>query len=218
MSKITLSTEQCAKCRHTWEQNIYESVNVTQEPELKQLVVTGDVFRVKCPSCGHITPRPHFCVYHDMEKQLMIALTNPGQLDSSVEALKKSLDDAPGFSAYHLRVTTAVPDFIEKVLAFEAGLNDGVVELCKIVLPQQSPELQGAQFRFQAIDDNGALAFAVLRPNQRPEFVTVPRDYYEAVRTKAFADLATKAEVRGEWQTIDFNFVGAILMSRKAPQ
>jgi len=204
MSKIALSAETCAKCKHTWKQNIYESVNVTRDPELKQLAATGDLFRVKCPSCGHVTGRPHSCLYHDMDEELMIALTN----DPSVRS-------ATGFEEYRLRLTMQVPDFIEKVLVFEAGLNDGVVELCKIVLPQQNAELRGAQFRFQAIDDADALAFAVLRPNAKPEFVTVPRGYYDAVRTKAFADLVTLTEKRGEWLKVDFDFIGHYMSTRK---
>ena len=82
------------------------------------------------------------------------------------------------------------------------------------MLPGDNPALKDAQLRFQAIDDAGALAYAVIREGARPAFVTVPRDYYDAVRTKAFADLAQLADARGAFLVIDHEAVARYMAAK----
>lgn len=191
-----LAEVSCPKCKHAWKQAIHASVNVTLDPSLKARLVRGELFRLQCPSCGTITPAPHDLLYQDVARRLLVHLTSPQDLEAKKAALPQAAD-------YTLRIVHGVHDLNEKIFVFDAELNDGIVEMLKIMLRSQLPELQDADLRFQALDDTGALAFAVLRPGARPEFRAVPREFYDLARGPSFPPLEQVANTKGDWLLID---------------
>lgn len=217
MTRPIESEANCPSCKKTWQQTVYSTVNVTLDPELKKRVLSGDIFKFKCPHCGHLGHGQYDCLYHDMQKVMMISLVggDAAVIEKKKAALKEGLAELPHRDLYCLRIVTSVQDLWEKIFIFDASLNDGIVELLKVILPSQNPELKGAMLRFHALDDVGALAFAVVRPQRNVEFISVPRDYYDAVRTKAFADLEQLTVVPGEWLRVDFDMVGQYMMSKQ---
>ena len=215
MTKLSTADAKCPSCQNTWKQVIHSSANVTLDPTLKERVLSGDIFKFKCPQCGQVTHAQYDCLYHDMSKALMISLTSAADLDQKTQALGGALGAIPTRDLYVLRIVHSVQDLWEKIFIFDAELNDGIVELMKVILPGQDESFKGAMLRFQALDDTGSLAFAVIRPNSKVQFVSIPRDYYDAVRTKAFADLEGLTSKGGQWLKVDFDFIGQYMMNRK---
>lgn len=204
MTKMANGDVQCCSCQYTWIRAIYVAANVTRNPGLKARIISGDLFSVRCPSCGHWSQAQHDCLYHDLQKRLLIKLTSATTLSEAER------------DAYLLRIVHSVHELREKISIFDAHLNDGIVELCKAVLAGKDPELRDASLRFQFVDDVGQLTFSVIRPGRQPRNVSVPRAYYDAARTKSFSELAAFAEARGTWLRVDSETVGPHLLARKA--
>lgn len=60
------------QCGSSFTARVWESVNVTQDPELKRAVLDGELNAVTCPQC-HVRERVEATfLYHDMERRLMV--------------------------------------------------------------------------------------------------------------------------------------------------
>jgi hypothetical protein len=193
---------------------VHDTVNVTLDPTLKQRVLDVSLFAVTCSACGHAELAQHDLLYHDMAKVTMLHLTSPARAAGSSEALRQGLASLPTRHLYRLRIVTSVHDLREKIFVFDAELNDGLVEIMKVALPGNVPALAGASIRFQGLAEGGDLAFAVLRPGTAPDVVAVPRDYYDSLRDKAFADMFSFTEARGEWLSVDADTIHRYLASK----
>ena len=61
----------CA-CGHTFKAELYQSANVTLNPDLRKYILTGEMNIATCPECGaHFHVEMPF-LYHDMAKGEMI--------------------------------------------------------------------------------------------------------------------------------------------------
>lgn len=62
----------CPKCGKEFEITVYESINTSLNPELREKVLDGSIFNFKCPHCGEVHNLPYPFLYHDMKNQTMI--------------------------------------------------------------------------------------------------------------------------------------------------
>lgn len=115
----------CSRCgaQHTAE--VPQSVNVSASPELKIRVQNGAIFTWNCPHCGASNLLKFPFLYHDPAEKLMLVLT-----DAPVSA-----DALP--EGYTGRLVRSVGDLIEKVKIFDCGLDDIIIEMCKLVTAQE---------------------------------------------------------------------------------
>ena len=72
MSSISTKPFTCPKCGHKGEFKMYNSVNVTLNPKLKDRVLNGDIFDWTCPKCGESLSVRYNLLYHDMENKFQI--------------------------------------------------------------------------------------------------------------------------------------------------
>lgn len=115
----------CSRCgaQHTAE--VPQSVNVTASPGLKIRIQNGDFFTWICPHCGASNLLKFPFLYHDPAEKLMLVLT-----DAPVSA--EALPDG-----YTGRLVRTVGDLIEKAKIFDCGLDDIVIEMCKLITAQE---------------------------------------------------------------------------------
>ena len=99
---------------------------------MKSQFLTGKLFEFACPSCGRTSRVVHpELLYHDPEGGLLVQLDALGKFDAS------SLRD---FESSLPPVTRVVRDsnaLLEKIHIFDAGLDDRVLEVLKIVVAVQ---------------------------------------------------------------------------------
>ena len=55
MSRNHIEKVTCPGCGKEADFTVWDSVNTTLEPDLKEKVLTGDLFKFTCPECGHMT-------------------------------------------------------------------------------------------------------------------------------------------------------------------
>lgn len=65
----------CPKCQHTQSVIIWQSLNVTLDPESKQDLFDNQINLLKCENCKTETPIEIDLLYHDMQKQFCALYT-----------------------------------------------------------------------------------------------------------------------------------------------
>jgi len=147
MSLISTTNAACCSCGRKAELTVYRSINVSENPELKDRVKDGSLFVWQCPDCGQANLVKYETLYHDPVSKLMVWLIPTGELpESEMQAVS---NHAKAMGDYTLRRVSDVTSLMEKVLIFDAGLDDVVIEMCKFVtrseMAAKAGEEQAAQ-------------------------------------------------------------------------
>jgi len=121
---MTTKTFICTHCAKEYSASSPDVINVTDNPELKDQVISGEIFVSSCPYCGTRQLASHPMVYIDSKDMLIIVMSADGL----------SAEDTQGYTT---RRVGKVGDLIEKVKIFNAGLDDMVIEMCKFVTAQE---------------------------------------------------------------------------------
>lgn len=90
------------------------------------------IFDWKCPECGYTAQFVYPCLYHDREHEFMVYVVpnGSGREFQPVDVSEKF----PQLAEVTKRVVSSPAELKEKILIFEAGLNDYAVELVKYAL------------------------------------------------------------------------------------
>jgi len=70
MSKNHKMEIQCPKCHRRSSFTIWDSVNVSLNPELKEKIIDQSLFNFNCPSCRTDALVQYPLIYHDMDRKL----------------------------------------------------------------------------------------------------------------------------------------------------
>lgn len=131
----------CSHCGEKHDIEIWERINVKEDPDLKAKVKDGSLFIWECPHCGSSNLARYMTLYHDPDAKLMIWCLPEGSLpESQIAALEAQLAGQDALSGYVLRRVVDVGSLIEKVNIFDSGLDDLVIELCKYVTKNEMQE------------------------------------------------------------------------------
>jgi hypothetical protein len=58
-------------CGETFEAELWNAINPEEDPELKEVLLSGEVNIVCCPACGQIFYAEHFILYHDVPNEVL---------------------------------------------------------------------------------------------------------------------------------------------------
>jgi len=93
MSKITSGTINCPQCQHSQIVDVYASINVKLDPELRELFLEQGINIFKCEKCGLEQPISTDLMYHDMEKGFIVYILPDGDFETK----KAELNAMPSF-------------------------------------------------------------------------------------------------------------------------
>lgn len=137
MSKFSYSQVTCPKCNKTQKVKVWDSINVNLDTEQKENIMSGKLFKFICDECGFTTRVEYPCLYHDMDKNLMIYCIpnfsgDTKILDKMLNKLKSdSLENS--IKNYEFRVVKDTNKLAEKIKIFDEELDDRVIEIIKII-------------------------------------------------------------------------------------
>ncbi len=125
---------QC-ECGAIFKAKLWESVNVTKNPELRQLVLDGELNMIVCPECNVAERIEKVFLYHDMERGILMFVYPEGK----AEEWKSEDQDA----------IKQVTQFLES-LRGEGGVTSEVkvvfgLEALRDIIAAQSAESTGAE-------------------------------------------------------------------------
>ena len=131
----------CPKCGKESEFTVWQSINTTLDPEMKNAVRDRSAFRFKCAHCGHTANVDYPFLYHQMEDQIMVHYAASdedaqeiyklytGGVDDKMDMLKDLIKDK-----YLRRIVRSQNQLLEKLAIFDAGMDDRLVEICKVFM------------------------------------------------------------------------------------
>lgn len=137
MSKFSYSQVTCPKCNKIQKVKVWDSINVNLDAEQKENIMSGKLFQFICDECGFTTRVEYPCLYHDMDKNLMIYCIpnfsgDTKILDKMLNKLKSdSLENS--MKNYEFRVVKDTNKLAEKIKIFDEELDDRVIEIIKII-------------------------------------------------------------------------------------
>lgn len=124
----------CPNCGKAFEVEAVAAINTERDPELKERLLSGELFLRECPHCGARTLAKFPLLYHDPAEKLMIWLSD-GSADT--EARMQAAVTGNNFEGYTGRIVDTPGALIEKVKIFDAGLDDISLEMAKFVTRQE---------------------------------------------------------------------------------
>lgn len=226
MSSSRIHEIACQYCDTINNVKVWDSVNVTVDPELKKQVFDGTLSGFTCSNCGKKTRVVHDYLYHDMDKQFMIYLVhkeNQKATMNQVDLLQKLM-----FSSKTLRTVENQLQLIEKINIFENGLDDYVIEFLKInYIDYLAEHLEGDplvsisnKMLFTKLDaeDGGPkddLVFVLFNRSNGKTFFKVPNTQY-STRAEAIKliDDGFFEKIKADNQMVNSKYVHDIVSSK----
>lgn len=171
----------CSNCGAKCLMTIFDSINVTLEPELKQKLIDWELFKFTCETCKHSVLLNYEVLYHDMVHGLLLQyVPETGNKDKAIEMFENVIsmaeDSEDTFSAfssdyYQVRVVFEMETFVEKAQIYTAGFDDRLIEIMKyIIAPAEDEDISFTydhmvftevgpeNYQFMFIDDRRAVA------------------------------------------------------------
>jgi hypothetical protein len=189
-------------------------VNATLHPELKEQLIERELFRFHCPACGETSELVFPLLYHDPQRKRMVWLLIPDEkgqvaLDQASVGLSKG-----ALKGYTLRLVTNTNALIEKILIFDAGLDDRVIELMKTMLVQDADPATGLAHErlfFKGLNEGPEgekrLVFVQLRPSEEPLAFDVGwENGYQVVKALLHGEYGIPRIEETRWRRVDQGF------------
>ncbi|MBP3210559.1 MAG: CpXC domain-containing protein [Oscillospiraceae bacterium] len=183
-SEITVT---CPVCQNNYPFRIWISINTEENPELKKAIQDRSAFLFKCPDCGAKSYIDYGFLYHDMENRIMLYYAD--SKESAEETYLMFIGRARAGIAqifqekkYLIRIVRSQNELLEKVAIFDAGLDDRIIEICKVFIlgsiQDQDPDAKGIKILY--FWESGKNFFRVLS-NGKPyaESEILPEMYEE---------------------------------------
>ncbi|MDO4432515.1 MAG: CpXC domain-containing protein [Aerococcaceae bacterium] len=126
----------CPVCQAKKDFNYINHLNISKNPELKDALLKGDLFRFECDECGAVRQLDMQFLYHDPDKKFMVFMLPEYQRDNeNVTRILQEVIHAQPFSLsdYRLRIALHGTDLVEKIHIFDTGYDDQEVEIVKLL-------------------------------------------------------------------------------------
>ncbi|MGN1232605.1 MAG: CpXC domain-containing protein [Candidatus Cryptobacteroides sp.] len=168
------SSVKCSACGNENIIDIYQTINVRENPELKVKVKDGSVFLWQCPHCGQLNLAVFQTLYHDPDERLMILLLPEGSIpEADREIIEKKMaviaeqlvSEGADMEGYVLRIVPDVGSLIEKVNIHDAGLDDVVMEMCKYITKMELSGKESDKDKVAAIMDSNFKFYKMSGPD-----------------------------------------------------
>lgn len=137
MSTLILREIQCPRCGNKQEVAMWDSINVTLEPEMKEKFITGEIFQFECKECKLLIPVAYPILYHDVANHLMIWLLNEGEETEGLNDVLPNSDnpeEQQELSKYRYRIVSGISEMVDKIKLFDSHYDDRVVEVLKRIM------------------------------------------------------------------------------------
>lgn len=122
----------CPHCGAAVKTGMWPAISARDNPELRERILDETLFDWKCPECGYAAQLMYPCLYHDPDRRFMVYVEPNGCCKESETA--DAEEKFPQLAGVKKRMVTTLAGLKEKVLIFEAGLDDTAVELVKFAL------------------------------------------------------------------------------------
>lgn len=181
---------QCPKCGGPGTFEVWDSVNVGLDSDMREKVLSEELFVWTCPHCGQKVYNPYGFIYHDMDHRFMLFFEPEEPGDGSkytpiqIDAPFQMMGD------YTFRPVFGIRNLREKIFILEHDLNDIAIERVKYFFRHyiDPEELLDAEFfmfgrRILPCPENNMedeLMFGFKNPRkEQPEAFSIRKQLYD---------------------------------------
>jgi hypothetical protein len=223
----------CPRCGHLQTVEFYRSVNVTINPELRGELFGHGLNIATCERCGSTGFLPVPMFYHDMALRFLILLDSTDALgDDTAHIFEVFMGKGivpPAYASmiegahhqYRTRIVSTYDRMLEKILVFEAGLDDRIIELLSyfIELRHREEKREGpfeVFFEDLAVtdDEREVLRFRLFSGNHGSQIVLIPRETVYCEACEKFAPICDDLDRESPTHRIDHEYATRLLMGR----
>ena len=180
MSISNLEEIKCP-CGEVFEAELLSAISVSDNPELKEALISGEINIVCCPACGDMFHAERFILYHDSENEL-IAFIYPLSFQNQAAQCKQKMQRE--FKA-------AVDNFEDKnKITYEPLLLFGIEELVIILKVEQEIEDEETVLKYAAPEIGLGL---VKIPSSFARKLRIPKVFPVIKGGKTFDETSLKA-------------------------
>ena len=83
----------CTECGEEFKGVVWTAVHAAQDPELKELLLGGELNLLMCPKCSHVSYQDHFILYQDPSAEIVAYIYPPSQQSDEEFILKATLEN-----------------------------------------------------------------------------------------------------------------------------
>lgn len=143
MSQTGTITLNCPICKRDHDAKLWRRIDIGTEKDAKETLLKGEFFHFVCPDCGYVSELHYGSLYVDRDIRELIYLAEEKEAEPAAaeKAAEAAADDLPFWKQGDslLRVVHSAEDLREKLLIFDNGLDDRLVEICKGIALSQFP-------------------------------------------------------------------------------
>jgi hypothetical protein len=174
---------------------LYDSINVTQQSELKEMLMQNRLNRVDCESCQTSFRVDKPVLYHDTDRNILIHWMPDNvcsreeildEFDRTMDQLRDSLPE--DVEPPRVRLVFTRVELVELMFLIEAGMDERIVEYIKYTIYTQNTNrvpVAEKQLLLNVQDSTAEeLLFAVqnVETQELEEVLRYPRESYRAVQ------------------------------------
>ena len=178
MSMKTTISVTCPYCQTVSEVEAWQSIDTSTDPSLKEAVRQKAVFRFCCPSCLEETLVDYGFLYHQPEDKWLIEYApEDSAAQDFLNELSEEGDPLQQFvqDGYLIRLVRTQNELVEKLLIFDAGLDDRLIEIYKVLVLLRYQETHK--------DIEAPALYFYAAPDKKPEIQVLVNDTYDCSTT-----------------------------------
>jgi hypothetical protein len=171
----------CYGCKKEEEITIWQSINVSQFPEMKPKILDGTFFSHTCSDCNYTSRLYYNCLYHDMDNQQMVWIVPSDNFSEKFISDIRAGYILPGYTC---RIVDGPQSLTEKIYIWAAGKDDRYMEMYKLLLKdsfyKQNPNAEPMRLYYYSLSDRDV--FGVFTEPNKMEFAQYNNDSYNQMR------------------------------------
>ncbi len=128
----------CPKCRQEQEVELFDAVNVTAEPALREALMCNQLNAVTCSACEFVFQIHKSLLYHDVQRGFMIywlpvpaGAEEAGERQFAGMLLQLAAQQPEGVALPPVHLVFSRTELVERIFLLEAGLDERLIEYVK---------------------------------------------------------------------------------------
>ena len=213
MSKHNWVEVTCPVCGQKSEYMIWDSINTTLDPDMKEKVLNGEAFKFTCPNCNSETNVDYGTLYHQMEDRIMIFYANSDENEKEIldvlnhsgnSAVEKMMNGMLEDN-YLIRLVRSQNSLREKIQIFDAGLDDRLIEISKIFIwamyNEENPDSKNVELFYYKKDGEDCLV--IFDDGKHVATANITKELYDSLASDFGSGLI---DIRKDTPIIDGNW------------
>ncbi len=170
---------ECPKCHQRFTPQIQERFDLDANPKDFKSLFDLSAFAQTCPHCHGVSSIPYPTLVVNVSKGYVIRLVFDYDEARAMDRAKLNIVEDEMVGKVRQRVVCGAISFKEKLLIFNHGLNDNIIEALKLVFLKENDVKNITNMLFAGIR-NGKFDFAIfVKGSPEPKMWSVPSEVYE---------------------------------------